>query len=124
MNRIDILYTRGNNVSSRATSFELVESWRKFKIDKDDVKTEEQPSIFKTDFWISTREVITEIEIGKEKQLIADMKNVEFIRRFKEKYKLEEDCGVIYTDASKIDNRRSVGIGIVIEGEECVCASV
>lgn len=46
------------------------------------------------------------------------MKDEVFIRRFKEKYKLENNLGIIYTDASKIKHKESTGIGLVVEGEE------
>lgn len=76
----------------RGVSFELLESWRKFKKDKNELETEQLPSIFKTDYWTITREIDTEIEIRKERQMAIGMKDEEFILRFKEKYKLEEDC--------------------------------
>lgn len=52
----------------RGVSFELLESWRKFKKDKNELETEQLPSIFKTDYWTITREIDTEIEIRKERQ--------------------------------------------------------
>lgn len=102
----------------RGVSFELLESWRKFKKDKNELETEQLPSIFKTDYWTITREIDTEIEIRKERQIAIGMKDEEFILRFKEKYKLEEDCRIIFTNTSKIENKPSVGIGIAVLGEE------
>lgn len=46
------------------------------------------------------------------------MKDEEFILRFKEKFKLEENLAVIFTDASKIENNPSAGIDIVISGKD------
>lgn len=63
-----------------------------------------------------------DLEVGKDRQLDKIMKENELllIIRYKEKCKLEDDFGVIYTDASncKIKENRSVGIGIIIHGEE------
>lgn len=46
------------------------------------------------------------------------MKDEELIKSFKENYKLEEDCDIIYTGGSKQKNNISTGISIVIEGKE------
>lgn len=45
------------------------------------------------------------------------MEDEEFIKRFKEKFKMSENCGVIYTDVLRMDGNVSIGIGIVIEEE-------
>lgn len=49
---------------------------------------------------------------------MKDMKDEDFIMRFKERYKMSDNVGVIFTDAFKIDKNESTGIGIVIKDEE------
>lgn len=66
---------------------------------------------------------MTDIEIGKERQdneKMKDqkMKDQELINKFKEKYQMDDDCKVIFTDGSKQNNNLSAGIRIVIEGKE------
>lgn len=118
MSRLDILYARKGNAGPRGSYFTLVESSRSFKIDKGSLEINKQPGIYKTSYWINTNKVDTEIEIGKERQLTLEMKDDEFIKRLKEKYKLNEACGVIFTDASKIKDNENTRIGIVIAEEE------
>lgn len=96
----------------------LADSWAKFKLDIEALDRHDQPSVYSTDYWTNSYEILTEIDIGKKRKWVELMSDEEFIKRFKEKYKLKDNVGIIYTDASKIKENISTGIGIVIDGEE------
>lgn len=44
---MEILYARKRILGTRGTTFELLDSWRKFKLDKEDLETDEYPSFLR-----------------------------------------------------------------------------
>lgn len=47
------------------------------------------------------------------------MKEDEFLKKFKEKFKFSDDCGIIFTDGSRQTGNISTGVGFtVIHGED------
>lgn len=62
----------------------LADSWAKFKLDIA-LDRHDQPSVYSTDYWTNSYEILTEIDIGKKRKCVELMSDEEFIKRFKEK---------------------------------------
>lgn len=112
--RISILNARKGGSTPRGSFFLLNDSWRRFKLNSGDLERQEVPGIYKVNYWVSTNKVLTDVEIGVENQRDEKLKEEEFIKKFKEKFKLDGDLGIIFTDGSKQLGNISTGVGIVI----------
>lgn len=42
------------------------------------------------------------------------MKEDEFLKKFKEKFKFSDDCGIIFTDGSRQTGNISTGVGFTV----------
>lgn len=113
-----ILESRNYGAAPRSSFHMLSDSWKKFRQDANDLKRQDEPGIYGMDYWINTCEIQTDLEIGENCQKKGTLKEEEFIRKFKEKYKLRDNCGIVFTDGSKQTGRISTGVGIVVHGEE------
>lgn len=122
LNRLLILESRKIGAAPRATFDMLGYSWMKFKQDMNDLERLDEPGIYGMSYWINTFECQTDLEIGKECPKKGALKEEEFIKKFKEKYKLRDNCRIVFSDGSKQAGNISTGIGIVIHGEEIVCS--
>lgn len=94
------------------------ESWKKFKEIANDLESQDEPAIYEMNYWVNTREVQTDLEIGENCTKKGDLKEEEFIKKFKKKFKINHICGIVFTDGYKQTDKISTGIGLVIQGEE------
>lgn len=105
------------------SNFLLLDSWREFSREKGDLEKIETPSIYRLPYRTLSRAVIIDIELGRERKDCEDMKEEEFLKKFKEKFKLRDSTKIMYTDASKSDESVSVGVAVVVWGEEIAYAT-
>lgn len=96
MNRLNNLENRKNQGGSNGSNFLLVDSWREFVKDKEEIAKVDIPGVYKLDYRVMTRAVITELDIGIEKKDNKEMKDEEFIRKYKEKYKVSNNAKVMF----------------------------
>lgn len=96
----------------------MVDSWREFIKDKEDISKVYIPGIYKVDYHIMIRAIMIDLDIGIHRKDNKEMKDEKFIRKYKEKYKLSDNTRVVYTDASKSLEGHSVGIAIVIPDQD------
>lgn len=118
MNRLKNIENRRNFGGHNGSNFLLIDSWREFIRDKKEIAKVDNPGMYKLDYKTMTRVINTDLDIGVYRKENKEMKDEEYIRRYKEKYKLCENTRIIFTDASKSEDNISVGVAIVIVGEE------
>ncbi|RLU27170.1 hypothetical protein DMN91_000969 [Ooceraea biroi] len=73
--------------------------------------------VFDSDYWALTNLIRVDTEIGEEK-IKYDWSDGIMLRRFKDKFELEDNYIVIYTDGSKQKEKKSVGVGITREDSD------
>lgn len=117
MGRLCILANRDRGANRRASLSLMRESWEQFRNSAGDLESRDEPAIYEKDFWTVTRDVQTDIEIGRGCAAEGPLKEEEFLLKFKEKFKLNDNFRAIFTDGFKQVGNRSTGIGMVIHGE-------
>lgn len=65
MNRLSILESRKHGAVSRKSISMMNESWKKFKEVANDLESQNEPAIYEMNYWVNTREVQTDVEIGE-----------------------------------------------------------
>lgn len=118
MNRLNILSTRNHFTTSRGSFFLLLDTWRSIKKDLYEIKRYNKPGVFEYDYWTMIKDMLTDDEIGREKQEKTYLEDNILINKFRKKFDLTDNCRIIYTDGSKRDSDISTGISIIIENEE------
>lgn len=79
------------------------------------MRRREKPLIYQRDYWNSTRKCRTDVEIGKERQVDTKIQDKKLEEKFLKKFLMKENTIVAYSDGSKEKEKRSVGVGMVIE---------
>lgn len=70
--------------------------------------------MYDNNYWTLTNKVDIELKISKKRQS-KDYNDGILINKFIEKYNLQNDVQIFYTDGSKHSDRLSTGIGIAIK---------
>lgn len=118
MNRLCILDSRDRGTVGGGSLSVMKETWSAFKIDAGDLESSAEPVIYEKFFWIITRNVRTEIKIGQNCFPEGDLKEEEFLLKYKEKFKLQNSYRAIFTDGSRREGGISTGVGFIVQGEE------
>lgn len=117
MNRWTILECRYRFTRPSGRINVMLESWRDIRKYKDEMDTSGKIGIYNNNYWILTKKLDIEIEIGRERKEKV-IKDEELLRKFQVKYDLEDNYAITYTNGSVMENRKSVGIGIAMEDSD------
>lgn len=96
----------------------MKDTWSAFKIEAGDLESLAKPAIYEKNYWIITRHVRTEVEIDQNCSPDGDLKEEEFLLKYKEKFKLSNRYRAIFTDGSKREGGICTGVGFIVQGEE------
>lgn len=95
----------------------FVESWREMIKYKQDIENNNNKGVSESVYEVLIERLKIELEIGKGRKE-KKINDNELLKHFKEKYDLDEEYEVIYTDGSFKKGRKSTGIGTVREDSE------
>lgn len=96
----------------------IKETWSEFKILSGDLESLEEPALYEKNYWIITRSVQTDLEISQNYAPEGQLKEEEFLLKFKEKFKLLNSFRAVFTDGSKKEGERCTGVGFCVRGKE------
>lgn len=89
----------------------LTEAWRRVRRERRGVLRGEVREVFRNDYWMMTERMNVDLEVGRGRGERDDGVS-EIEREVKSKYMLEENCGVLWTDGSKREDGRAVGVAV------------
>lgn len=95
----------------------MIESWKDLKKYKSEIETHKVWEIYNYDYQDLIKEIYIDIEIGKERKEI-EINDTELLEKYKEKFKLDNDYVIIYTDGLVTKTRINTGIGIAMEDSD------
>lgn len=92
----------------------IINTWKEVMKDKTELQYGRKLPLFKYDYWILTRKIETDLEIGKIRQSDTNMNDKDLVKKFLLTYDLGENTRIFYIDGSKTEKGMSTGVGIVI----------
>lgn len=95
----------------------LIKSWKEIYKKRENMKHNKNLEIYNIDYWTLTDKLMIDINIGRERKKYA-CKDIELYGKLIEKYDLERDINIIFTDEYKQEGKQSVRIRIVIDRED------
>lgn len=116
MNKLNRLECRDRFTAPRYRSDVFSRSYRELLKYKGEFEVGTGYDLWDKDYWTLTRKVVGDLDIGKEWEH-REGRDDELEGRFKEKYQMDTDTLVIYTDASKQSTGKSVGVGVIVRSE-------
>lgn len=113
--RYEEIARRYRFVNPRSNNSVMVNAWTEVYRNRKEMARYENFDIFNTDYWCLVDNIETDIKIGKLKEKQKSMDDSELLEKFIDGFSLEKNVEIFYTDGSKMENRNSVGVGIVKE---------
>lgn len=112
INRLEMLDGRFRHVRSAGNINVFIESWRDTRCYKKQIDKCGTLDVYGGKYWAMTNAVTVDMDIGEERKTV-NLKDSELMNRYREKYMLEEDYQIIFTDGSgwrkEYGNRYSTG---------------
>lgn len=116
MNRVSRLESRDRLIAPRYGLDVFLRSYRELLKYKGEYEVGTGYELWDKDYWTLTRKVVGDLDIGKEWEH-REGRDEKLEGLFKEKYQMDTDTIVIYTDASKQRAGKSVGVGVIVRSE-------
>ncbi|XP_012543676.1 uncharacterized protein LOC105841103 [Monomorium pharaonis] len=96
----------------------IAETWEHSQKDSESMNTNIKSKLFKGNYWVMTKELQLETEIGKQYSTKNKITGMKIIQEIQDKYDLGQDTIRIYTDGSKEKDKPSVGSAFIVENKE------
>lgn len=85
MNRLEILSNRNRFVIPKGTFFLMKDSWSDFRKERQILERNKKSGIYEKGYWVNTKEIIVDIEIGKDRIGRKDIEDSELVEKYVEK---------------------------------------
>lgn len=70
--------------------------------------------LFQRDYWAITSEILIEVDEGKTWEKEGGREEEALLECIKLKYDMGTNCKIIFTDGSKMEHGKAVGVGVAI----------
>lgn len=112
------LVRRQRFINPRSNNCILVNAWTEVYRNRNEMTRYDSYEIFDINYWCLIDVIETDIEVGTLKKKRGNITDGELLEIFINKFNLENNVEIFYTDGSKQEDRNSVGIRIVKEDSD------